>query len=73
MRHQLNGAPHGAMQRMTQPKAIDAYLSAIGQIQQELDKLQERLNNHFDADPDHINWADVGSVNHILERLKELN
>ncbi len=52
--------------------ALDAFIAAKMEIDAMLARLQELSADHFYTDPDSVNWADVGSLNHVRARLREI-
>ncbi|WP_374433326.1 hypothetical protein [Tabrizicola sp.] len=56
----------------TNEKALDAFLAAKAEIDRLLAELAALSADHFHASPDDITWGDVGSANHIRERLQEI-
>ena len=49
------------------------YIRLMNQVQAELDALQAKADNHFDTNPDTLNWGNVGDLNSILTLLKQAN
>ena len=62
------------MTRRTTPKvnALDAFIAAKSEIDAMLARLKALSDDHFNTDPDSVNWADVGSLNHVRARLREI-
>jgi len=52
---------------------VSGYISLINQVQAELDALQVKADNHFDTNPDTLNWGHVGDLDNILSLLKKAN
>ena len=52
---------------------VSAYVSLMNQVQAELDVLQAKADNHFDTNPDTLNWGHVGDLDNILSLLKKAN
>lgn len=50
-----------------------AFVSAKKEIDELLKVMQELSENHFNADPEQLNWAIVGSLHHIKEKLNEIS
>ena len=53
-------------------KALDAFMTTKFQIDAMLARLTALSDNHFDAHPDEINWADVGTLNHYASLLRQI-
>jgi len=53
-------------------KAIDAFIAAKLEIDDMLARLQALSDDHFNTNPDEINWADVGTLDHYRARLREV-
>ncbi|WP_026784140.1 hypothetical protein [Pleomorphomonas koreensis] len=52
--------------------AIDAFIAAKLEIDDMLERLKSLSDEHFNTDPDAINWADVGTLDHYRGRLREI-
>lgn len=49
--------------------ALDAFMARKAQIDAALKDLQTISDDHFETNPDAINWADVGTITEIAKRL----
>ena len=60
--------------RMTAPndKALNAFLTAKADIDAMLERLTALSEDHFETNPDAINWGDVGTLNHYAELLSRI-
>ncbi len=58
------------------PKTNDAALAAFISAKTEIDVMLERFAacsaDHFDCSPEHMNWGDVGTLEHYRARLREI-
>lgn len=58
------------------PKTNDAALAAFISAKTEIDAMLERLAalsaEHFECSPEHVNWGDVGTLEHYRARLREI-
>jgi hypothetical protein len=52
-------------------RAIEAFIAKKGQIDTILARLQKLSADHFEVDPDKVDWGDVGTIGHVLEYLQE--
>jgi hypothetical protein len=52
-------------------KAIDAFIAKKAQIDTILARLQKLSADHFELDPDKVDWGDVSTIGHVLEYLQE--
>jgi uncharacterized damage-inducible protein DinB len=52
--------------------ALDAFIAAKTVIDAMLARLQALSDDHFNADPGSVNWADVATLNHYRARLREI-
>ena len=52
--------------------AIDAFISAELEIDDMLERLRALSDDHFNGNPDEINWADVGTLDHYRAKLREI-
>lgn len=53
-------------------EALAAFMAAKLEIDELLVRLQTASDDHFDADPDRLNWGDVGSITQLRATLREL-
>jgi hypothetical protein len=53
-------------------EALDAFLAAKAEIDAMLARLQALSDDHFDAQPDEVNWGHVGTLEHYAELLKRI-
>lgn len=57
---------------MPKPSAIDAYVAATVAFTDQLTELRRMVDAHFDLDPDAVNWADVGTIEHDIATLRKI-
>lgn len=55
---------------MTKRTALDAFLEHKARIDDAVAFLTAASEAHFDTHPDEINWADVGSLEHVADLLE---
>ena len=53
-------------------KALDAFIAAKTEIDAMLARLQALSDDHFETNPDEINWGHVGTLNHYSAKLREI-
>ena len=53
-------------------KALEAFLATKTRIDQMLARIQTLSEDHFDTDPDAIQWGDVGTLNHYTSLLRQI-
>jgi hypothetical protein len=53
-------------------KALDAFIAAKLEIDTVLERLKALRDDHFETDPDEINWGHVGTLNHYRAKLREI-
>ena len=53
-------------------KALDAFITAKLEIDTMLERLKALSDDHFETDPDEINWGHVGSLSHYRDKLREI-
>ena len=53
-------------------KAIDAFITKKAEIDATLARIAKLSDNHFDADPDRVNWGDVGSLEDYARHLRRI-
>jgi hypothetical protein len=65
-----------AMKTNTAPKsnaaALNAFIGKKAQIDAMIAQLQALSENHFASAPGSVNWADVGSLEFIEGKLREI-
>ena len=52
--------------------ALATFISFKMEIDERLARLAAASDDHFHKDPDRINWADVGDLQHYNAQLKEI-
>lgn len=55
-----------------QPQALEAFIARKLEIDEMLARLQALSDEHFNAQPDEINWGHVGTLEHYASQLKEI-
>ncbi|GAK46855.1 hypothetical protein ADZ37_19080 [Pannonibacter phragmitetus] len=53
-------------------KALDAFIAAKLEIDSMLERLKALSDDHFETNPDEINWGHVGSLSHYRDKLREI-
>jgi len=53
-------------------KALDAFIAAKLEIDTMLERLKALSDDHFEANPDEINWGHVGTLSHYRDKLHEI-
>lgn len=53
-------------------KALAAFLAAKAEIDAQLTRLQALSDDHFETDPNEINWGHVGTLNHYAGLLRQI-
>ena len=53
-------------------KALDAFLAAKREIDGMLVRIKTLSDDHFETNPDEINWGDVGTLNHYASLLRQI-
>jgi hypothetical protein len=56
----------------TNDKALNAFIAAKTDIDAMLARLTALSNDHFETNPDEINWGDVGTLNHYADLLRQI-
>ena len=51
---------------------LDAFLAAKAEIDALLERLAALSAAHFETHPDEIDWGNVGTLNHICARLRDI-
>jgi hypothetical protein len=76
MLHQRQDAPETDMTRKparTNDAALAAFIAKKAEIDAMLARLQAFSEDHFGADPERLNWADVGSLEYQAHLLKQIS
>ena len=53
-------------------KALNAFISAKAEIDTMLERLTTLSDDHFETNPDEINWGDVSTLNHYASLLRQI-
>ena len=53
-------------------KAIDAFLAKKAEIDAMLARIAKLSEDHFGADPDKVNWGDVGTLEDYARQLRRI-
>ena len=56
----------------TNEKVLDAFIAAKTEIDAMLERLAALSADHFETNPDEINWGHVGTLNHYSAKLREI-
>jgi len=56
----------------TDEKALDEFMKTITDIDDKLTIIKAHAGNHFDTNPNRVNWSNVGSAKHVKEMLQEI-
>lgn len=56
----------------TNDKALNAFIAAKTDIEAMLARLTALSNDHFETNPDEINWGDVGNLTHYASLLRQI-
>ncbi len=54
-------------------KALNTYIAHKAKIDAILERLQTASADHFDGNPEDINWGDVGFISDIERDLQNIN
>jgi hypothetical protein len=57
---------------VSQAEALDSFIEASGLAQTVARGIDKAMNDNMGWDPDAINWASVGTINHINELLDQV-
>ena len=53
-------------------KAIDAFIAKKAEIDAMLARIAQLSDDHFGADPDKVNWGDVGTLEDYARHLRRI-
>ena len=53
-------------------KALNAFLTAMREIDHMLARIKTLSDDHFDTHPDEIHWGDVGTLNRYSSLLRQI-
>ena len=54
------------------PIAVEAFIAAKLEFDDLLERLKDKSDDHFDVDPDRVDWGHVGTLNKHLADLREI-
>ena len=57
---------------VSKAEALDSFIEAAGLAQTVARGIDKAMNDNMGWDPDGINWASVGTINHINELLDQV-
>ena len=57
----------------TKDAALATFISKKAEIDAMLARLQAFSDDHFGANPDQVNWGDLGSLEHQAHLLKQIS
>jgi hypothetical protein len=66
------GSPMANRPTKDNSKALAAFMARKAEIDTMLARLQGLSDEHFNANPDEINWGDVGTLAHYATKLREI-
>jgi hypothetical protein len=67
-----NGETGFATGSRNRSNALDAFMTTRFQFDPMLDRLKALSDDHFETNPDEINWGDVGTLNHYASLLRRI-
>ena len=53
-------------------KAVDAFIAKKAEIDAMIARIAKLSEDHFGADPDKVNWGDVGSLEDYARHLRRI-
>ena len=53
-------------------KALDAFIGKKAEIDAMLARLQALSDDHFNVDPEAVNWGSVGSISSVASDLRKI-
>ena len=53
-------------------EALAAFIARKTEIDAMLARIAKLSEDHFNADPDKVNWGDVGTLNHYASLLRQI-
>ena len=59
-------------QPTSREQALAAFVARKAEIDEMLARLQALSDEHFGAEPDAVDWGDVGTVSHYAEQLRRI-
>ena len=54
------------------PIAVEAFIAAKLEFDDLLERLKDKSDDHFDVDPERVDWGHVGTLNKHLADLREI-
>ena len=68
----LNGETDSATGSRNRSNALNAFIAAKTDIDAMLARLTALSNDHFETNPDEINWGHVGTLTHYASLLRQI-
>lgn len=54
----------------TGPTALDKFLHHKARIDRAIERIKASSDDHFGVNPDDCNWGDVGTLEHMADRIE---
>ena len=67
----LHADPNGSASA-DEPTAVGTFIAAKLEFDDLLERLKDKSDDHFDVDPERVDWGDVGTLNKHLADLREI-
>ena len=67
-----NGETDSATGSRNRSNALNAFIAAKTDIDAMLERLKALSDDHFETNPDEINWGHVGTLNHYASLLRQI-
>ena len=67
----LHADPNGSAPA-DEPTAVEAFIAAKLEFDDLLERLRDKSDDHFDVDPERVDWGHVGTLNKHLADLREI-
>ena len=58
--------------RLNQDAALAAFIGKKAEIDEMLARLQALSDDHFNFDPEAVNWGSVGSISSVASELRQI-
>lgn len=58
---------------MKKQTAQSEFSKSWNQMNEDMNRIQDMMDNHMDVDPDNIGWDDVATMTHLANQMREIS
>ena len=65
-------ARNGGMEDRMNAQATTAFITSTARAEILIAAIRDEINDHMGVDPEHVSWANVGDIQHVVDSLEEI-